>query len=144
RLVLEPTGHGQFKDLVYPANARQPPACAEIFQWFDHVLKGENTAAAREKAVHYYVMGDPTDPKAPGNVWRHVDDWPPPAQTTPFYFHADGTLRREKPTVAESSRRYTYDPKDPVPTVGGQELFGPLGPKDQRPVEKRPDVLVFS
>jgi predicted acyl esterase len=144
RLVLAPIGHGQFNDLVYPANSRQLPACADPFAWFDYLLKGKNNAAAKENAVHYYVMGDPTDPKALGNVWRHVDDWPPPAVATPFYFHADGTLGREEVATGDDVKTYTYDPKKPVPTVGGQELFGPLGPKDQRPIEKRPDVLVFS
>jgi predicted acyl esterase len=144
RLVLAPIGHGQFRDLVYPANARQLPACADAFQWFDYTLKGEKNAVAREKAVHYYVMGDPTDPKAPGNVWRHVDDWPPPATATSFFFHADGSLQRDRRPGGDDVKTYTYDPKDPVPTLGGQELFGSMGPKDQRSLEKRPDVLVFS
>jgi predicted acyl esterase len=143
RLVLGPTGHGRFTDLVYPANAGKLPACADAFAWYDYRLKGENNAAAKEKAVHYYVMGDPTDPKAPGNVWRHVDDWPAPARATSFYFHPDGSLGRDKP-VGTDTRTYTYDPKDPVATVGGQELVGPMGPKDQRSVEKRADVLIFS
>lgn len=144
RLVIGPIGHGQFTELVYPANSRQLPACGDAMQWFDYTLKGENNGAAREKAVHYYVMGDPTDPQAPGNIWRHVDDWPPPATPTPFYFHPDGGLVRGKPPGGDATRSYSYDPSDPVPTVGGQELFGPLGPKDQRPVEGRDDVLTFS
>jgi predicted acyl esterase len=155
RLVLEPVAHGQFKDLVYPYPLRNIPACADVFQWYGYRLKGENNAAAKEKAVHYYVMGDPTDPKAPGNVWRHADDWPPRSQATPFYFHADGTLSRDKPPPVPpptrggragwgDAREYTYDPKNPVPTFGGQELYGGMGPKDQRSVEKRTDVLVFS
>ena len=31
-----------------------------------------------------------------------------------------------------------------MPTIGGQNLFVPKGPMDQRQVEKRPDVLVFT
>ena len=144
RLVVGPIGHGTFNELKYPANAAQGPACGDAFAWFDHVLLGKANAVSREKPVHYYVMGDPTDPKAPGNVWRHADDWPPAAKTTPFFFHADGKLGRDKPTEGVASRRYRYDPKDPVPNVGGQELGVPLGPMDQRRVEKRPDVLLFT
>jgi predicted acyl esterase len=144
RLVIGPVGHGTFTELKYPANAARGPACADAFTWFDHVLLGKDNAVAREKAVHYYVMGDPTDPQAPGNYWRHADDWPPPSRATPFYFHADGTLAREKPPGGNDTRTYAYDPKDPVPNVGGQELGVPLGPMDQRRVEKRPDVLLFS
>jgi putative CocE/NonD family hydrolase len=99
---------------------------------------------AHEKAVHYYVMGDPTDPKAPGNFWRHADDWPPVSRATDFYFHADGTLVPEAAPTGHDAKNYTYDPRDPVPNVGGQELGVPLGPKDQRRVERRADVLLFS
>jgi predicted acyl esterase len=144
RLVIAPVGHGQFKDLVYPASANQFPACADIFKWFDYRLKGAQNAVAREKPVHYYVMGDPTDPKAPGNVWRHVDDWPPPAQALPFFLHDDGTIARQPPSAGDRQKTYVYDPKNPVPTIGGQELYPPIGPKDQRSDEDRPDVLVFS
>ena len=144
RLVIGPIGHGTFNELKYPANAAKGPACGDAFAWFDYVLLGKDNAVAKEKAVHYYVMGDPTDPKAPGNYWRHADDWPPPSRPTPFYFHPDGTLVREKPPEGNDSKTYTYDPKNPVPNVGGQELGVPLGPMDQRRVENRPDVLLFS
>jgi putative CocE/NonD family hydrolase len=89
-------------------------------------------------------MGDPTDPKGPGNLWRHADDWPPPAKPAAFYFHPDRTLVRGRPPEGEGRQTYAYDPKDPVPTIGGQELGVPLGPMDQRRVEARPDVLLFS
>jgi uncharacterized protein len=107
-------------------------------------LLGKENAIAKEKPVHYYVMGDPTDPKAPGNVWRAADVWPPASKATAFHFHADGTLMREKPPEGNDSKTYTYDPKNPVPNIGGQELGVPLGPMDQRKVEDRPDVLLFT
>lgn len=94
--------------------------------------------------VHYYVMGDPTDPDAPGNEWRTAESWPIPAKLTPFYFHGDGSLRRNPPEQKEPSRSYKYNPRNPVPTVGGANLLLPLGPKDQRRVESRPDVLIFT
>lgn len=144
RLVIGPIGHGTFTELKYPANAAQGPACADAFTWFDHVLLGKDNAVGKEKPVHYYVMGDPTDPKAPGNSWRHADDWPPPSQATPFYFHADGTLVPEKPPEGKDAKTYAYDPRNSVPNLGGQELGVPLGPMDQRRVEKRPDVLLFA
>ncbi|HVJ82698.1 MAG TPA: CocE/NonD family hydrolase [Planctomycetia bacterium] len=144
RLVIGPFGHGLFADLKYPANAAQGPACTNPFAWYDHVLLGKDNAVAKEKAVHYYVMGDPTDPKAPGNRWRHVDDWPPPSKPTPYYFHSDRTLGLNKAPDGERSLTYAYDPKNPVPNVGGQELGVPIGPKDQRRVENRPDVLLFT
>jgi putative CocE/NonD family hydrolase len=73
-----------------------------------------------------------------------VDDWPPKAQATSFYFLPDGTLARDKKPQGTDSKTYAYDPKNPVPNIGGQELGVPLGPMDQRRVESRPDVLLFS
>src|SRR5262245_34698427 len=144
RLVMGPIGHGAFTELKYPANAAKGPACADALAWFDHVLLGKKNEIAKEQAVHYYVMGDPTTPQAPGNYWRHADHWPPPSKPTPFYFHPDGTLVQDKPPDGNERKTYRYDPKDPVPSIGGQELGVPLGPKDQRSVEKRPDILMFS
>jgi uncharacterized protein len=144
KLVIGPIGHGIITELKYPANASKGPACGDAFAWFDYVLQGKDNAVAREKAVHYYVMGDPTDPMAPGNFWRHADDWPPVSRATDFYFHPDGALVPEAAPQGNDAKTYTYDPKNPVPNIGGQELGVPLGPKDQRRVEKRPDVLLFS
>jgi predicted acyl esterase len=144
KLVIGPIGHGTFNELKYPANSAQGPACGDAFAWFDYAVLGKQNSVARDKAVHYYVMGDPTDPKAPGNYWRHADDWPPPAKPTEFFFRAGGTLNRDKPAETDAARTYRYDPKDPVPNIGGQELGVPLGPMDQRKVEKRPDVLLFT
>jgi predicted acyl esterase len=144
RLVIGPIGHGTFNELKYPANVAQGPACGDAFSWFDYAVQGKANAVAKEKAVHYYVMGDPTDAKAPGNYWRHADDWPPPSQPTAFFFRTNGKLTRDKPTDDDAARTYRYDPKDPVPNIGGQELGVPLGPMDQRQVEKRPDVLIFT
>ena len=39
---------------------------------------------------------------------------------------------------------YTYDPTNPVPTIGGIQLTLPSGPKDQQSIESRADVLVFT
>ena len=144
KLVIGPIGHGTFNELKYPANVSKGPACNDAFAWFDYVLLGKDNAIAKEKAVHYYVMGDPTDPKAPGNFWRHADDWPPASKSTTFYFQPDGTLVPEVMPKGNDSKTYTYDPKNPVPNIGGQELGVPLGPMDQRRLDKRPDVLLFS
>jgi uncharacterized protein len=130
--------------LKSPATASKVPACMDVFDWFDYTLLGKENAVAKERAVHYYVMGDPTDPNAPGNFWRHVDDWPPPSLARPFYFHADGKLVGDRSPQGGDSKTYTYDPKNPVPNIGGQELGVPLGPMDQRRVENREDVLLFT
>jgi uncharacterized protein len=90
------------------------------------------------------VMGDVTDPQAPGNVWRTAAAWPPSSQPLRLYFTADGQLDPQPPTNA-GTKEYDYDPTQPVPTRGGQEIFEDLvGAQDQRKVEGRPDVLIFT
>src|SRR5207249_12306564 len=110
---------------------------------FAHWLKGERNGVEQLQPVHYYVMGDTDDKKAPGNFWRSADAWPPPATVTPYSFQADHTLGRGQP-AADGQLTYRYDPTDPVPTRGGQNLFLGKAPMDQRPVESRSDVLLFT
>jgi putative CocE/NonD family hydrolase len=94
--------------------------------------------------VTYYVIGDANDPKAPGNVWRTAEQWPPVKGTpTKYFLHDDRSLTRSEPMTA-NPLIYTYDPANPVPTVGGIQLTIPAGPMDQKRVEERPDVLVFT
>jgi putative CocE/NonD family hydrolase len=114
------------------------------FCWFDYWLKGADTGIMKEPAVYYYVMGDVDDDKAPGNKWRTSDTWPVPVKATKFYLNSDGVLREEKPGKNSGVDTFFYDPADPVPTRGGQELNLPPGPMDQRSVERRQDVLTYS
>jgi predicted acyl esterase len=144
RLVLAPFGHGSMTELHYPANAGQLPRCAKDVAWFDYVLKGQANGVGDEKPVHYYVMGDPTVPGAPGSFWRSADRWPPPATPQDYYLHPDGKLSAASKPGGDYHQSYRYDPKHPVPTVGGAELGADIGPKDQRQVETRPDVLLFT
>lgn len=143
RLIIGPIAHGAFNELKYPSNSRMPPA-AEEFRLFDYWLQGQNNGVQNDKAVHYYVMGDPTDEDAPGNFWREADNWPPPADLTAFYFHPNRKLVRGVPPDGAQAISYRYDPNNPVPTVGGQNLLLPKGPMDQRKIESRPDVLLFT
>ncbi|MGE3316737.1 MAG: CocE/NonD family hydrolase [Planctomycetaceae bacterium] len=144
RLIMGPYAHGTFSQLKYPLNSMRPPAAADAFRYFDHFLKGEKNGVAEDKPVHYYVMGDTTDSAAPGNFWREADNWPPPSTETKFYFHSDKSLSKEAPASADGSLSYQYDPKNPVPTRGGQNLTIPKGPEDQKELETRPDILVFT
>jgi uncharacterized protein len=143
-LVIGPTAHGVFTSKVtYPDAAKVPLGPAAQLDIYSHWLKGDKKGVEKLKPVHYYVMGDTDDRKAPGNYWRSVDAWPPPAKETAFYFHSDNGLNREKP-AAEKQLSYKYDPANPVPTVGGQNLLISKGPMDQREVESRKDVLLFT
>jgi len=119
------------------------------FRWYDYLLKGVDNGMGGQKPVRLFVMGK--------NVWRDEDDWPlARAHATPYYLHSggkantlsgDGTLSTSPPGT-EAADQYTYDPDDPTPTRGGPVLGDPVrvppGPLDQRAVESRPDVLVYT
>jgi len=97
----------------------------------------------QEPAVAYYVMGDTTDPAAPGNRWRTADAWPVPADETPFYLVDSRSLSGTKPGGA-SRVSYAYDPASACPTIGGRHLAGFMGPRDHRKILSRADVVVFT
>ena len=115
-------------------------------QWFDHWLKGEDNGVDKWPPFRLFVMGR--------NAWREEQAWPlERTRYTKYYLHSqgaaqtcvgDGTLSTAEPG-SEPSDEFTYDPNDPVPTLGGCNLFGcPAGPKDQSAAETRKDVLVFT
>lgn len=143
-LLIAPTAHGSFSEsVVYPDVAKAPVNFAAPMEILDQWFGKPNEKAKALKPVHYYVMGDTTDKTAPGNYWRSADTWPPPSTSTPFYLHADHSLGTNKHT-SDEELRYKYDPADPVPTRGGQNLMIDKGPMDQQSIEGRPDVLLFT
>ncbi|NIA13594.1 MAG: CocE/NonD family hydrolase [Nitrospiraceae bacterium] len=147
KLIIGPWVHGPVKevgDLVLPDNF--------IFDFgkyerrmYAHWLLGADNGIAAEAPVNYYTVGDVTRPDGLGNEWRTADDWPPfPTDETAYYLHADGTLNTAEPDENAAALAYTYDPADPCPTHGGQNLLIPAGPFDQRKVSGRDDVLKFA
>ena len=149
RLVMGPWSHAvlqnQVGELTFPENAKRPPHDAhDSWKWFDYQLQGADNGFGAIPAVTYYVMGDVSDPSAPGNVWRTANQWPPvPTRDTAWYLHADRTLSVSVPGEA-APLSYLYNAADPVPTRGGLQLTIPAGGLDQRPIESRADVLVFT
>ncbi len=114
-------------------------------RWFDHWLKGLDTGLLDEPPVKIFVMGE--------NRWRDEREWPlARTRYTPYYLHSrgranshrgDGSLDPRRPGE-ETADHFTYDPDDPVPTRGGNTLILAMGVRDQRPVEAREDVLVYT
>lgn len=106
-------------------------------RWFDRWLKGDDSKV-EAKPVKLFIMGD--------DRWATFDQWPVPATDQPWYLNADGGLSPSAPSDSASSA-YVYDPDNPVPTLGGNTM-GDVGhrpgPFDQRPIEARDDVLVFT
>jgi hypothetical protein len=152
RLIVGPWTHARptlkstkIGDLDYGPNAGM--AAQELYErWFAYWLQGGDSSVIAGAPVKIFVMGE--------NAWRDEHEWPlARAKATAFYMHSggqantldgDGTLSTTAPAdePAEPADRYTYDPRDPVPTgaIGGYSR----SPSDQRNTEKRRDVLVYT
>jgi predicted acyl esterase len=143
KLAMGAFGHGNLSgDLKYPPEAGNLMGNNDTMRWFDYWLKGVDNGIMHEPAVKYFLMGDTMDKSAPGNVWRTAVAWPPASTTTAYYLASGGKLSTTRPrSTAKAS--YVYDPKDPVPSVGGNNLMMDRGPMDQRKVSSRSDVLKF-
>jgi hypothetical protein len=108
------------------------------FAWFDHWLKGERTGIMDEPAVFYSPRAWVEDRAGyVAHDWRHAECWPPPgARPYRLYLRGDGSLTASGPGGAP--RRYVYDPRQPIPTLGGRNMLIDAGPRDQRPVQALP------
>jgi putative CocE/NonD family hydrolase len=148
KLLIGPWTHGAQRNPVGELNFGFGSQAALIdlqvdfqtlqLRWFDRWLKGADNGILSEPPVQIFVMG--------ANLWRRLEDWPPPATATPVYLREGGRLSTEAPGE-ERPDEFDYDPSDPVPTRGGALLMSPeypAGPHDQRPIEERPDVLIFT
>ncbi len=120
-------------------------------RWFDYWLKGIDNGMMDEPPVNVFVMGE--------NRWRTERAWPVSrAVNTKYYLHGagransrygDGALNTNAPQ-AEPTDKFVYDPEDPVPTLGNIQLWQGFGipnsdgPRDQRAIQNRNDVLVYT
>ncbi len=156
RLLIGPWQHGaRGTSLVgsqyfgIAADAMAIDLDGEHFRWFDYWLKGIDNGIMEEPPVRIFVMGD--------NVWRDEQEWPlARAHAVNYYFHSrgkansshgDGALSTQPPN-GEPPDVFLYNPMDPVPTQGGalccNPYFAANGAFDQRQVEVRQDVLVYT
>ncbi len=150
RLIIGPWGHGpskSFGGVDFTDEAYVSQFDMEL-RFYDYHLKGIKNGLEKEKPVKLFYMG--------ANKWREEDDWPVPGtKFTPLYLDAErpansvrggGLLSFQKPGRSGTDH-YRYDPLSPVPTTGGNNCCGtptPSGPRDQRPLEQREDVLVYT
>ena len=76
--------------------------------------------------------------------WRDLRDWPPPrAGEQRLHLHPGGRLDAAEPVESDPDA-YRYDPADPTPALGGPVLLARRPVVDNRPLERRSDVLVYS
>jgi putative CocE/NonD family hydrolase len=151
RILIGPWPHNM--SVKFPGVDFGPESAVPLrglqLEWFDQWLKGKDTTLLSRPPVRIFVMGV--------NRWRDEREWPlARARPVAFYLHSRGranTLAGDgvlapAPAGKETADRFVFDPAKPVPTLGGAvccdfRIF-PWGPMDQRPVEKRQDVLVYT
>jgi len=140
RVWIGNTGHSQM-------------SLTESIRWLDWVIKGKNNGMNELPPIRLFVQGVNED--------RYYDQWPPAGvQYTKYYLHSldgsrIGTLNKQLPGN-EMPIKYAYDPRNPVPSIGGNANHRSVnkmlssgavlkgGSFDQRPVESRNDVLIFT
>jgi putative CocE/NonD family hydrolase len=159
RLLIQIGGHAGFGrrigDVEFGDEALKFSSTSVLIDWYDYLFKGTQNEfavegpAAAGKPVNIFVMGE--------NKYQQESDWPPPGgKLTRYFFHSGGSANSVRgdgglsvtPPKKEASDKFTYDPANPVPSIGGSlccdaEHYEP-GPRDQRAAENRNDVLVYS
>jgi len=170
KMILGPWIHGEHMHHSHGETDFGPQAAIDSaafhLRWYDHWLKGADNGVERDAPVKIFVMGGGSEEKTPegfhlhGGVWRDEQEWPlARTRWTSYYLHADGALSPQKPAEAGSSSSFDFDPRNPVPTIGGNISSGNgilhQGAWDQRcseavwncsnhlPLSARRDVLVF-
>ena len=177
-LILGPWTHGN-RSLTYAGDADFGSAATldgqlatdfwELrLRFFDRWLRGVDNGVDQEPAVRYFRMGGGSGQKNTngrlrhGGSWQQANSWPlPNTRFTRYYLHRDGRLSPTLPVADQPPLAYDYDPRHPVPSIGGTITSGePImvgGAFDQReeprffgsrppyrPLAERPDVLVFA
>ena len=150
RLIVGPWIHGDRLDGWIEGVYYGPEGSGEGFgmtwklvEWFDHWCKGKDTAFTSGAPVKLFVMGK--------NVWRDEQEWPlARTQYTPYYLHSGGHantclgdgMLTETPCGAEPADHYDYDPMHPNFSSTGEPQKMMM--QDQRLLQNRPDVLVYT
>jgi putative CocE/NonD family hydrolase len=153
RLLVVIGGHAgggrKIGDVDFGPEAAKYDENDPTLRWYDFLFKGMQNEFATGKPVTIFVMGP--------NQWRQEDDWPlARAKNTRYFLHSQGSANSSRGNgslsttapASEPADKFTYDPGKPVPTTGGPLCCDAVhlapGPKDQRAVEERDDVLIYS
>lgn len=150
RCVIEPLDHnGDTGDVDYgPDHLADIIATRNCFMKNILAQPDGTDPLPDQPPLRFFVMGS--------NRWMDADEWPlPGTEYTPFYLRASapanslagaGKISREPPApnTPECMEIFTANPLSPVPTAGGNNLSFTAGQRNQKTVEKRSDVLVFT
>jgi putative CocE/NonD family hydrolase len=140
-MMMGPWGHGsspKFGDLEFPSGHVDTHALE--LRWYDFHLKGLKNGLDQEAPVKLYVMGR--------NEWVLENEYPlARTQYKKMFLQPGAKLSWNEPADDAKADSYRYDPDNPVPSLGGNNCCGtptPAGPKDQRPLDSRGDILHYT
>jgi putative CocE/NonD family hydrolase len=121
---------------VHVSQELQLEGIRDTLSWMNVELLGDRSGL-RDKPVRLHIGGR--------DEWRDFDAYPPGVPDTQIWHLHPAEVLSQRPVKASPPGRYTYDPADPTPSVGGAMFaFVGAGPADQAPLEKRNDVLLFT
>jgi hypothetical protein len=113
----------------------QPETLNEALTWLKAHLQ-HKPSGLRKSPVRVFLMGR--------NEWRDFNSWPPEGyQLERWYLRENGWLGKSI-LVHSQPDRFSYNPANPTPSVGGSSLTANSGPRDNRELEARQDVLTFT
>ncbi|WAP59807.1 CocE/NonD family hydrolase [Streptomyces sp. S465] len=113
-----------------------PEVFAESLAWLRAHLCDDPSGPRPRAGARVHVGGQ--------GRWRDLDDWPPSPATAPWFPAEHGRFTRRSPGSSVPLASFRYDPADPTPSLGGPLLSRTSGSRDNRRLEKRPDVLTFT
>jgi uncharacterized protein len=165
RIVIGPWPHNMsipFAGVSFGDDSSSPIRAYQI-EWFDRWLKGTQDEVERYAPESWHQTRSEVD-RAPVQIfvmgvnrWRDEQEWPlARTRYTPLYFASQGRANslngngrlESRPPRTDEPDQFTYDPRKPVPTRGGAICCDPKifawGPMDQRGIEQRSDVLVYT
>lgn len=147
KLIIGPWGHrwrhsGKLGEFALKPEQMVPPINISQRSWLDfHVRKIKNEVETAPP-VQYYVMGPFDGSPSKGNCWRSSASWPPVgSEYQRFFLSQNAELTAV--SIDAKATEVLFDPKNPVPTIGGRNLFMPDGPRDLTELTQRTDVVVF-
>jgi putative CocE/NonD family hydrolase len=135
---LRQAGHQPYLTIgpwAHTSAAAFPYMIRDSLAWFRTHLRAE-PGLIRKAPVRVFVMGR--------NKWQSLPAWPPPGYQPERWFLQPGKKLAPQPAGAAAPDRYRYDPAHPTPAVGGASLSQNSGAQDNRAVEARSDVLVYT
>ena len=148
-LIMGPFTHGFPREglqgeLFYPTKSIS--GFDLYLQWEQRLLDQallESNIDWTQNRVAYYMMGDVDDKNANANDYRFAKDWPLPYENDTWYLDNGGFISNNSLPDSNLNISYLYDPRNPVPTQGGNNLIISAGPFDQSSLETRDDVLIW-